>query len=774
MKKLTLIISVLIIITSINVIGQSYNDNQNSIQNNIVEQSSLYRITPPILIDDFPRDVEIVGGNPKNYHDLIIDKKSIDILLEKGYQVEEIIKNFENPSLNLVNQYRTFEEIISFLESINQNHPEITSLFSIGKSIENRDIWCLEISDNPGLDENEPEILYLGLHHAREWPTIEICLQLAEDITKGYIDNNTIQQLVNNRRIWIIPCVNPDGYVYDHDINQGTQWWRKNRQYIYSYDTYGIDLNRNYGGSTNGDADGMWGSLGMSHNPTSELYCGTKPFSEPEVDSIKEFFLSHDICSSITWHTSGELVMWPWGYSTDIITPHNEYISEVGKEIASRITKQSGIDTYDPTQAAELYPTAGDTTDWMYGYSHYVKGKPCFAYTIEACTSFHPDQTVLEQVCKENVDGALYLLNEAIIIDDLQPMVLPIVIDNISEVDENLLTISWENMNPLSDSIKYEIQEYYNLNFITDNADQQTDSVYLEGFTISNERSQSGSNSYYAHFENNLVSAITSVHPLYINKSMDLSFYCWYEIEKDYDKSFVEISTDGRNYEVIDMFTGSSGGWILREYSLDKYMGKSVFFRFRYSTDDATLSEGFYVDDIFPIASYEMISSLNDDITQQYYTIQRNVGDQYYYNVRGYNELFGWGDYGMLKPIGGTLYDNIAPNKPSIIGPKEGKPGELCYYEINSIDPDDNQVYYYISWGDGSIDEWIGPFNSGEEQTVYHTWEQKGDYTIEIRSKDIFDAKSEWTNYQITLQKAKFLPTIWEQIISFFSLFSFY
>ena len=85
MKKLTLLISVLMIITSINVIGQPYNDNQDLIQNDIVDQPSLYRISPPILMDDLPRTAEIVGGNPGSYHDVIMDEKSIYILQEKGY-----------------------------------------------------------------------------------------------------------------------------------------------------------------------------------------------------------------------------------------------------------------------------------------------------------------------------------------------------------------------------------------------------------------------------------------------------------------------------------------------------------------------------------------------------------------------------------------------------------------------------------------------------------------------------------------------------------------
>ena len=115
------------------------------------------------------------------------------------------------------------------------------------------------------------------------------------------------------------------------------------------------------------------------------------------------------------------------------------------------------------------------------------------------------------------------------------------------------------------------------------------------------------------------------------------------------------------------------------------------------------------------------------------------------------------------------MYDS-PPIKPSIIGPQRGKIGESFSYEINSIDPEDHQIYFFISWGDGEIEEWIGPFNSGEKQTIEHTWQENGEFTVELRAKDIFDSKSDWTIYQVTLQKYKEFLTIWYQIVSYLSL----
>ena len=130
----------------------------------------------------------------------------------------------------------------------------------------------------------------MGLHHAREWPTVEICLHIANNLTSLYGVNSTITSLVNNRRIWIVPCVNPDGYYYCHD--QGHDW-RKNRHYFPQYGTYGVDLNRNYNGSSDGNAWGAWGSIdsaSVTHDPSDEVYCGPGPTSELEIQAISNFF----------------------------------------------------------------------------------------------------------------------------------------------------------------------------------------------------------------------------------------------------------------------------------------------------------------------------------------------------------------------------------------------------------------------------------------------------------------------------------------------------
>ena len=87
-------------------------------------------------------------------------------------------------------------------------------------------------------------------------------------------------------------------------------------------------------------------------------------------------------------------------------------------------------------------------------------------------------------------------------------------------------------------------------------------------------------------------------------------------------------------------------------------------------------------------------------------------------------------------------YINNPPNTPTIDGPTNGAIDTPYTYTFNSIDPDDNDVYYYVLWGDGYVELWKGPYGSGEDFVVDHTYTKEGTFTIEAKVKDIFDVES--------------------------------
>jgi len=653
--KITVYLSLtLLIVSSLSLSGNAlFFSTNGKIMNTAGYDETLVLIR--IQTDDFeielPNNAEIVGMKSGEWLDVIIPKTALSEIDDLGVTYEITITDVKEYDDQVRADYHTFPETESFLQNIASNYTSITSLYSIGTTYEGRNIWCIEISDNPGVDESEPGVFFMGLHHAREWPSLEICLYIVDNLTSNYGSDADITNMVNNRRIWIVPCVNPDGYVYDHD--QGHDW-RKNRRYFPQWGTYGVDLNRNYGGTSNGNIWGSWGSIGdgsVSNNPSNSLFNGPMAFSENESKAIREMFLNDDICSTITWHTHGELVLWPWGYDISQHTPDDTYMSSVGIEIASRITGQYGSGTYTPEQSAGLYPTTGDTTDWAYGYSYYELGRSTFAYTIEACTSFHPSSSVLAQVTAENYDGAFYLLEEAQNISNIVPQVLPPLINDMPPDNDGTYTVSWNQQNPTASPDYYQLDELTDLTLQTEDAENGSSLWNLDGFQLSTARSNSGSYSFKSRTTNYDVSAMTSAHPIPVAEDMNLSFWTWYEIENNYDKAFVEVSRDGRFYEILENYTDDSNGWIYQEFPLDDYVGESIYIRFRYTTDAGTLDEGFYVDDIHPVADFATINTLSSTIANEYYQITGNPDGIYYYRVKGHNTDRGWGDFSTLKGI---------------------------------------------------------------------------------------------------------------------------
>ena len=106
------------------------------------------------------------------------------------------------------------------------------------------------------------------------------------------------------------------------------------------------------------------------------------------------------------------------------------------------------------------------------------------------------------------------------------------------------------------------------------------------------------------------------------------------------------------------------------------------------------------------------------------------------------------------------LMFNQPPSAPDIDGPtvkpvpmpKQGGPGPYNY-TFKSIDPDGDNVYYYIDWGDGEFEDWFGPFESGEEVTHSHTWSEQGTPTIKAKAKDIWGAESDWGTLDVIIPK---------------------
>ena len=111
---------------------------------------------------------------------------------------------------------------------------------------------------------------------------------------------------------------------------------------------------------------------------------------------------------------------------------------------------------------------------------------------------------------------------------------------------------------------------------------------------------------------------------------------------------------------------------------------------------------------------------------------------------------------------------NNPPEDPKITGPTSGKNGENYEYEISTSDPDDDELYYYIEWGDNTNSGWLGPYLSGETITANHSWEEQGTFIIKVRAKDTDNAETDWTWLRISMPKQFSLENLFLQFSKFF------
>ena len=294
--------------------------------------------------------------------------------------------------------FYTFQEAIAQLDSMYLHYPHlITQKFSIGTTIEGRQIWAVKISDNPNLNENEPAVGFDALIHAREPQSMMTLIYFMYYLLENYGTNPEVTYLVNNREIYCIPVFNPDGYEYNRSTNpNGGGMWRKNRR-LNSDGSFGVDLNRNF--------SYMWGydNTGSSPTPSSESYRGTAPFSEPEALAVSQFFASKNIKTHFNMHTYQDAILYPWGY-TNALTPDSLTYKEFANDMAA-------YNNYSVGNSYQIlgYPSNGSVRDWMYG-EQITKGK-VYGYTIEIGSSsdgFWPPQSRIFPIAQINVKVNMY------------------------------------------------------------------------------------------------------------------------------------------------------------------------------------------------------------------------------------------------------------------------------------------------------------------------------------------------------------------------------
>ncbi len=352
----------------------------------------------------FHPDLELMGDDDGAYR-ILSTPELTEQMRARGFEVEIVVPDLEahyaalqGKELRDYGIWHTFQETVDEMNLLHVQYPNLTTTpSSIGTTGEGRTLWAMKISDNPNVQESEPEVLFDGMHHAREIMTVEVILHFMRYLCENYGTDPVVTFLVDNRQIWFVPLINPDGFVYNEQTNpNGGGMWRKNRR-VNGGGCYGVDLNRNY--------PYEWVGPGSSSDPCSDTYRGPLARSEPEIIGLTGLVNAHTFVTWQSYHSVAGMVLIPWGYTT-AHTPDDAVL----RSMANTMAAAGG---YDVGQAPELlYAVNGVTGDWAYGATN--EHAKIFPFTTEISGSgFWPAPAERDGLIAENLYSNIYLCQVA-------------------------------------------------------------------------------------------------------------------------------------------------------------------------------------------------------------------------------------------------------------------------------------------------------------------------------------------------------------------------
>ena len=256
---------------------------------------------------------------------------------------------------------RTYEEHVQFMNDLVAAHPDLAEMINVGFSVLGRPMWALRIT---GTGDIKPSVMYHGAEHGNEQATASVVAYVAHHLLTHYDTDPEVAALVDHVEWFLLPVMNPDGYVaYDR------------------WNAHGVDLNRNWDGP--GSGQDPWG--------------GPYPFSEPETVAMRDFFLAHpEVRVHVDLHGYVPWIIWAWGHTPDPCPDHARFES-LGIEFRDRIYAAGG-GWYD---IGSIYNIAGYISGCYTNYSYGELG--LWAFGIEVVDAQMPD------ICEEFLSSMLYL-----------------------------------------------------------------------------------------------------------------------------------------------------------------------------------------------------------------------------------------------------------------------------------------------------------------------------------------------------------------------------
>ncbi|MFC5823726.1 M14 family metallopeptidase [Nonomuraea insulae] len=299
------------------------------------------------------------------------------------------------------------EEIIAAANA----KPGLAKVVNLGNTVNGTPITAIKVTKDARKlsDGKRPAMMYMAAQHAREWITPEMIRRLLHHFLDGYGSNAELTQLVNTTELWFLPVANPDGY--DYTFTPDNRLWRKNLRdndgdgQITSAD--GVDPNRNFAYK--------WGydNEGSSNIPSSELYRGTGPQSEPETVAVDNLAKRVRFTYLLNYHSAAMLLLYGVGWQQATPTPDDLIFEALLGDDA-----HPAVQGYDPDIGAELYTTNGDTDGQMTNARGVMSITPEMSTCEDAVARDANDEWTLED-CAGGL-GFTFPDSEALIQDEFQ------------------------------------------------------------------------------------------------------------------------------------------------------------------------------------------------------------------------------------------------------------------------------------------------------------------------------------------------------------------
>jgi len=367
---------------------------------------------------------DIASQRPGEYIDLVVTEEQKQ-QLSQSYnlivtQTEEKLKTNLKGDKE-ISGYRTYGSMLTELQQLVAQYPNILKLEKLGNShgfnyaaagftnydtYNQHNIWAVKLSDNVSVEEDEPNYFFMGSQHAREPLGLETCLKILHSLVDNYGTNAAMTERVNSTQIWFLPLINPDGHKIV--LDQVDVWHRKNIRDNNNSHTFvpgignmfpasdGVDLNRNWSCG--------WGGASSSNVYADHTYRGPQAFSEPELQAILPVFENRIFQAGIDYHTYSDLVLYPYGYESNIEAPDKVALKALAEEMAATIPRLDG-GFYTANASWELYPAGGTSIDYI--YSKYGT----FAILLEMGTEFIPPAALMNTTASNQLTSVMLLLD---------------------------------------------------------------------------------------------------------------------------------------------------------------------------------------------------------------------------------------------------------------------------------------------------------------------------------------------------------------------------